>query len=138
MIPVDQQVLHDPTKGLFGDCLSAVIASLLNLSVDDVPNFAQITKNDPYDFWEEVQKFCHSKGYVYMASSKENLMISYSEHGDVYHAISGPSPRGVGVNHVVVGKNGRIVHDPHPSRAGLAGSESDWTFAFLVHTSDNR
>ena len=137
MITVDQQVLHDPEKGLFGDCQRAVIASLLNLDPSDVPNFAQDSKNEPYEFWDGLQQFCRKHGYVYMSIPRSNFLFRYGDDGDVYHAISGKSPRSPAVNHVVVGKNGAVFHDPHPSRAGLLGGPADWEYAFLVKTSDN-
>lgn len=40
MTPVDQTILHDPDAGLYGDCQRAVIASLLDLPIDSVPNFS--------------------------------------------------------------------------------------------------
>lgn len=39
---------------------------------------------------------------------------------------------GGGLLHAVVGKNGQIVFDPHPSKAGLAGDPSEWTFDYLI------
>jgi hypothetical protein len=50
---------------------------------------------------------------------------------NVYHQISGPSPRGQGIWHAVVGCNGQIVHDPHPSKAGLLDPEQ-WQYAILA------
>ena len=32
----------------------------------------------------------------------------------------------------VVGCNGQIVFDPHPSRAGLAGDPGTWEYSYLV------
>lgn len=49
-----------------------------------------------------------------------------------YHIIGGPSPRGGGILHAVVGLNGEVAFDPHPSKAGLAGDPSKWTYDYLV------
>ena len=38
MTPVKQQFLHDPPTS-YGDCHRAALASLLDLTIDDVPNF---------------------------------------------------------------------------------------------------
>jgi hypothetical protein len=54
----------------------------------------------------------------------------------IYHVISGPSPRIKGGHHAVVGCNGRVSFDPHPSRAGLAGDPSEWHFSMLVRLSE--
>lgn len=37
---------------------------------------------------------------------------------------SGISPRGV--HHMVVMKDGKLVHDPHPSKAGIGEVEHLW------------
>jgi hypothetical protein len=42
-----------------------------------------------------------------------------------YHIATGKSPRSDQV-HAVVALDGRIVHDPHPSRAGLDGAIASW------------
>lgn len=44
-----------------------------------------------------------------------------------YHVISGQGPRGC--RHSVVGKAGKMVHDPHPSGAGLLTEEE---YGFLI------
>jgi hypothetical protein len=130
MTPVTQEFLHDPDNGVYGDCQRAVIASLLDLKIDAVPHFIQISNNDPGLFWDELQKFCRSHGYVHITTNAPAM--AWGDAGDVFHEISGPSPRGNGVFHAVVGKDGQIVFDPHPSRAGLAGDPSEWKYAYLV------
>lgn len=50
---------------------------------------------------------------------------------DRHMIASGPSPRHEGSTHSVVwygGRDGRVVHDPHPSRDGLAGDPIDWLY----------
>ena len=37
MIPTTQTILHDPDNGKIGNCLSAVLASLLHLPIELVP-----------------------------------------------------------------------------------------------------
>lgn len=128
MIPVDQQFVHDPENGQHGDCMRACIASLLELPIADVPHFAQIDAEGKGDFWFAVTAFCRSKGYAFVTMRGRFV---WSED-PIYHVIAGPSPRGNGVYHAVVGLNGQVHFDPHPSRAGLAGDPSGWTFDLLV------
>src|SRR6185312_8139263 len=40
MIPVRQQVQHDPARGHHGDCHRAALASLFELPISEVPHFA--------------------------------------------------------------------------------------------------
>ncbi len=130
MIPVDQEFSHDENNGVWGDCMRAVIASLLDLPRNEVPHFLHEAKGDRYQFDLLVAKFCQSKGLVYM----QCLMEAWSLPADavVYHEIMGPSPRDPTLFHAVVGRNGEIVHDPHPDKIGLAGDPTDWWYGFLV------
>ena len=131
MKPADQLITHDPANGKFGDCQRAVIASLLSLPIEDVPHFGEISKGDPEAFWTSLQEFCESKGYAYLTVPARSGFAFYCGGEGVYHEICGPSPRGDFL-HVVVGCDGQIVHDPHPSRAGLAGDPATWTYSYLV------
>jgi hypothetical protein len=130
MKPVDQQFISQPEIGQFGDCQRAVIASLLGLPIAEVPHFLQESNGDPTGFWEGIQKFCRARGFVFLTTPAQ--VSAYGDDGNVFHEIGGPSPRGNGLFHAVVGCNGQIVFDPHPSRAGLAGNPAEWTHGYLV------
>lgn len=132
MTPVDQEFVHKPEIGQYGDCQRAVIASLLDLPISDVPHFLKEASGDAGLYWEMLQEFCRKHGYVYLTIPAISGGAFYGEYGDVFHEISGPSPRGNGVFHAVVGCNGGIVFDPHPSRAGLVGDPSTWEYSYLV------
>lgn len=134
MKPVTQQVMHDVANGQFGDCQRAVIASLLELPIEDVPHFLQDAKGDPTAYWQAIQKFCRGHGYAYLTAHSPKGLAFYGDDGDVFHEISGPSPRHAGTFHAVIGKNGQVFFDPHPSRAGLAGDPATWEHAYLVPT----
>lgn len=128
MTPVDQEFVHDPENGVHGDCQRAVIASLLDLPISEVPHFAQDDADGKQNFWLAITEFCRSKGYVF-ATFHGTFVWAEDE---IFHGISGPSPRAKGVFHAVVGRNGQVFFDPHPSRAGLAGDPSEWKFDFLL------
>lgn len=132
MTPQDQEFTHQPEIGQHGDCQRAVIASLLDLPISEVPHFLQIANGDAAIYYEELQKFCLSQGYAYLTINACSGVAFFGLDDDVYHEISGPSPRGNGVYHSVIGKGGNIVHDPHPSRSGLSGTAEDWQYSFLV------
>ncbi len=134
MKPVDQEFLHEPNIGQYGDCQRAVIASLLELPIAEVPHFSREAEGGAGDFWDLLQAFCMRHGFAYLQVPALAGHAFYGHDGDVYHEISGPSPRGNGAYHAVVGCNGRIVFDPHPSRAGLAGEACDWSHSYLVFT----
>lgn len=136
MTPVDQEFIHAPEVGQYGDCQRAVIASLLDLPISEVPHFLQEAQGDPNIYWEKLQTFVRSHGFAYLTVHAQSGISFFGDDGDVYHEISGPSPRGNGVSHAVVGRNGEVAFDPHPSRAGLAGDPATWEHAYLVRVSN--
>lgn len=132
MTPQDQEFVHKPEIGQYGDCQRAVIASLLDLPISEVPHFGAIAKGNPEIFWGSLQDYLRQHGFVYLTVPANSGVAFFGLDRDVYHEISGPSPRGNGVMHAVVGKGGKIAFDPHPSQAGLAGDPQSWEYSFLV------
>lgn len=134
MTPVDQEFVHRPEIGQMGDCQRAVIASLLDLPIAAVPHFHLDPSWGGTEFWTRVQQFLAERGYFHMTMKAFDIAEYSDTFGTppIYHEISGPSPRGNGVFHACVGCNGQIVHDPHPSRAGLAGDPSEWQFGLII------
>ena len=130
MTPVDQEFLHDKENGIYGDCQRAVIASLLDLPISEVPHFLKEANGDAYDFFTRLQDFVNSHGYVLATSRGKPLLVYCGNDLPYYHEIAGMSPRGV--MHAVVGCNGKVVHDPHPSKAGLIGDPSAWEYGYLL------
>lgn len=147
MKPV-HQTIFDSSKG---NCLSAAIASILELSIDDVPNFCKDFGLGYFD--EAVQLFLRNRGYAWLrvlmprvpndddskvsqgrpVETREDLRFHYlPDH--ILCMATGKSPRGEW-HHVVVGEirdgyNFRMLHDPHPAGTGLEGLPV--TIEFLV------
>lgn len=132
MTPVTQEFVHKPEEGQHGDCMRACLASLLDLPISDVPHFAQIDADGQGYFWFGVTEFCRKQGYSFVTVKGSFVWAEDA----IFHVIAGPSPRMAGVHHAVIGRNGQVFFDPHPSRAGLAGDPSEWTFDFLVRISE--
>jgi len=128
MTPVDQEFLHLPEQGQQGDCMRAALASLLDLPIAEVPHFAQLDADGKGNFWLLVAEFCRRQGFAFVMMRGAFLWAD----DVIYHLISGPSPRNPGGTHAVVGQNGLVHFDPHPSRAGLDGEPSDWHHYLLV------
>jgi hypothetical protein len=137
MTPVDQLVLHDPTvPEQLGDCLRACIASLLDLPADQVPHFVQDgyyagDLDDDGDQWYRLLRgWLRDRGMdvLWPAADDVGEYLPWSLLD--LCLLCGPSPRGPFL-HVVVGRpDGTVVHDPHPSRDGLAGAAT--SIALLV------
>lgn len=105
--------------GMYGNCLSACVASILELPLRDVPWFADPSEKGKSDWYHSLRDFCLKHGFepVYHYIQREKMDEGITYPLDRYHMISGISPRGY--SHAVVGFNGKIVHDPHPDGGGL-------------------
>lgn len=130
MTPVDQLILHLPDKGLYGDCQRASIASLLDLPIDKVPHFLFDNTADNNEFNARINQFLAPRGLGHL----EVCAFEFAQrHPQTYHLIYGPTDRDTW--HAVVGCNGQIVHDPHPSKSGLdVTRKAEWTYGFLITT----
>lgn len=114
MTPTKQTVLHDPANGLHGNCLSAVVASLLHLPIEDVPLF--IT---PETWVKDMNAWLRPFGLAYcMVEDFECHIDAYGIEG-LWHEVSGNTTRSKDVMHACVAKDGEFVFDPHPDDTGL-------------------
>lgn len=105
MIPQTQTIFADDPDGVYGNCMQAAIASMLDLPLKAVPHFAL------FEFWGPAARLW------FEGRGQEWVRVETIEPGQLVMAV-GKSPRGV--SHAVVwGENG-LVHDPHPDRTGLA------------------
>lgn len=122
-----------------GDCLSAAIASILELDIEDVPNFNVLNG----DFMARVNEWLRPRGYGWVrtiqprAQRGEGLIEvgRLPETGSefVHHPmpegilclVTGKSPRGEWchsvVGRMVGGYNFELLHDPHPDGLGIEG-----------------
>lgn len=120
MIPVQQKISEVGS----GDCFSACIASLLEMSLESVPNFRREAGQSGcmYDLAETwlKQRFALSLlriqiDYQIIAAFKGTPCIA-----------AGASPNRPGGYHAVVGEidclgNFTMTHDPNPSGKGIVG-----------------
>jgi hypothetical protein len=104
----DQTILH--VDGQTGNCFQAAIANVIGWPIERVPHFALMGKEH---WWDCAQAWLDWQGFhiEYKPDSYPNLLP--------HCILSGQSPRGL--SHSVVGdtRTGEMLHDPHPSRAGL-------------------
>lgn len=114
MRPVDQTIFTVPG----GNCFAACVASVLELSLADVPNFCD---NMNAAWFTDFRAWLRPRG-LYAVSFKLAGKPGDPDAGwypEGLHIAGGPSPRYEGVLHAVVARGSAIVHDPHPSRAGV-------------------
>ena len=106
---VDQTKLHDPKNGVTGNCLAAAVASVLGLTLEEVPEFEEMSRGR---YFVELISFAATTGrrLVYHPETHPPRGLSI---GTV------SSPRFPSEAHAVVCLDGEVVHDPHPTRASL-------------------
>jgi predicted XRE-type DNA-binding protein len=106
MTPVDQTLFNSETTQ--GNCMQAAVASLLDLPLSEVPHFAE--SNNAVVCWDLFETFLEGCGKT--VDLAPELRIP-----DTPYLASGTTVRGT--RHMVVMHEGKLLHDPHPSRAGL-------------------
>lgn len=125
LIPYYNFVYQDKF-GLGGNCQSAVIASLLNLDLADVPYFAEglvvdgkEIENSAQIFNDRIDEFLegHNLLLQWYTESEEVQRFIKHEYYNLAYQVSGKSPRGF--EHVVIYRNGEMIHDPHPEGGGV-------------------
>ncbi len=137
MTPVTQTMFYEPDvepEKQRGNCVTAVVASLLDLPIEEVPNFVQdeVEHEDDFDYywWNCVLRFVkkHNHGVYYVQGRPEQTHFPLPEP-DEFYLVSGPSPRDPRIHHIVIFQNGEMVWDPHPDRTGLLSIDYDhmWT-----------
>lgn len=137
MRPVIQTIVDDGK----GDCLRACICSLLDLSIDDVPNFAEMGFFQGLDTWLASRglRFIRFQLPEHGEFEQKTIWFGYAgqEGNPEYMLAWGKSPRtradGTHRQHIVVAQaNGygiKIVHDPHISGDGLLNA---WGFGWVI------
>lgn len=113
---VTQSILYSPelnARGVYGNCLQAAVASALGLDLDAVPNFAA------FAWWEPAARlWLRGRGLDWRIA--DGVPVGRS-------IVIGLTSRPTG-RHAVVGDDGKVVWDPHPSRTGL--TEVKYAYAF--------
>ena len=131
MTPVMQRNQHDPDNGVYGDCHRAALASLLDLTLDEVPHFMDgLGPDDGEAFNLAPEKFLRSRGLTPIIFAmtpgeelQEILNACQAWNPGVLYLLGGESASNCG--HTVIAGGGRIVHDPSPNKVGIIGPMKD-------------
>ena len=106
--------------GQLGNCFQACIASVLEIELSEVPNLnprkgvAQTEQDQILNDWLAPMGL----RYINIRLQEEKLKPILD---GVYHLIEGGSPRSKNYAHVVVGRSGEMIFDPHPDKTGVTG-----------------
>lgn len=125
MKPIDQTQFYDEEKGTSGDCWRACLASILELDITSVPHFVAEDRAGGGHWFFETEKWLARRNlWIFEKHLSDGTgwigPIIEGKSGIGYFILNGKSPRGEHL-HSVVAQGGNMVHDPHPSRAGLDG-----------------
>jgi len=118
MKPVFQTRFHLPGEPP-GNCFPACIASLLEVSISDVPQPGIDDKDDWSEYWTRLGAWLEGLGFhlIQVSPGWWSTSVMSESESDLWIG-SGPGPRGH--RHSVVMRGaGFLVHDPHPSGVGL-------------------
>jgi hypothetical protein len=130
MTPVMQEHLILDDDSQRGDCVRAVIASLLDLPLDAVPHFVQIDADGGPNWWQHITSWLHARGLALYAVDPTNPL--FVPRAGEHYLVSGPSPRGYlgpGVCqalHAVIYRDEQLAHDPYPDGGGVVDIHERW------------
>lgn len=117
LTPVFQRIEGYP----YGECVRASYATLLKLPIHEVPRFDPAVLGPGETQRGRERRWLASRGLdlveISTRAGDKLPEVVLKAMPEVYHLVSGISPRGLG--HRCVGFGGEVVHDPHPSGAGL-------------------
>ena len=102
-----------------GNCFAACVATVLGLRLEDVPAFEH-----PIVQVRDLSRWLADKGLALVCARAGSGYM-----GECLHMRLGSGPRGR--RHAVVYYGGSLVHDPHPSRAGLLEGEPQTALFFV-------
>lgn len=120
---------HCPEEGRIGDCFRACLAAVFRRPLSDIP----LPSDDDKEWLRIYREWLLSIGFLRLHFEVPTLdwfptNLDEFDTANFYYIVSGPSPRFPGVLHSVVGCNGRLVHDPHPSREFLSPDAEQYSF----------
>lgn len=117
MTPLHQTEFYNPeVEKARGNCWQTAIASVLDLPLDAVPHFVDVDERFGTENWFfYTYNWLHARGW-------HIERIATHIYTNEYYLVSGPSPRG-NFWHVVIYRNGKMVHDPHPDGTGILSEE---------------
>lgn len=133
MTPVFQTIVDKD----HGNCMQAVIASLFDLPLEEVPNFKAISDDGKTNYFMEMMKFYRSRGYSDLCciNKRDDLgkgtellrkvaKLDGGVNGYIYAGV--PSQTFDGVGHaVIVDLDLNIVHDPNPNQLAMTLKPED-------------
>lgn len=125
----DQQILQSIRRrdgrdinGNLGDCLKTCVAMVLGVDPATVPHFAMSATS----WFTRMRLHAASFGHDWACFLPDQMAEYWPLEPGCRVIASGRSPRGNFLHAVVVDHCSDLLHDPHPSHAGLASGVVDY------------
>lgn len=122
MIPVKQTIFDS----INGNCFGACLASLLEIPLDDVPNFGAPGEKEYTT--KNLNEFLQQHGYFHVSVGIKSILnrpdAALIKHYRGYYIMIGHSHRG-DWNHAIIYRGSKLVFDPMPDvgyKHGLKGT----------------
>jgi len=112
-----------------GNCFQAALASVLELELEEVPDFVNVYQDD---WFKEVERWLYKKfRAVYVFVTYEDFLENFADlrASGTYYIQVGPNQNDV--MHCVVAQHGEMVHNPNRTCKGLKEVKYCEFLAFL-------
>jgi hypothetical protein len=114
-----------------GNCFAACVASLLEVDLRSIPQLGSTEGWD--DYTDRLNPFLVSEHHCFL---QHLLYKDFSQWYDEnfkgsYCIVSGQSNENPSLEHAVMWRDGKIVHDPNPKQLGIAGINHGFFFIRL-------
>ena len=136
MTPRKQIFRHDPDNGGWGDCYRTAWACLLDLEPKEVPHFCDQGRGDK-ESDRLLKEWLAARGLTYfrvlfggdleVQKILDTVMLC---NPGTFALLSGESRNGT--NHIVIIRDGEIVHDPAQDDSGITGPCDNGYFEVMV------
>ena len=131
MTPHKQLNLHRPEESIKGDCWRTALACLLDMEPAEVPHFYG-SAEDPEEVDRLTDAFLAPRGLRILTMAMPGEMPLEQAlawvgcwNPGLHHLLSGTSRNGT--SHVVIARDGAIVHDTARDDSGIAGpTDTGW------------
>lgn len=130
------KVFQNKVSEIDGDCMRAVVASLLEKNINDVPNFIEHREACYIKMDEHLMKLGYDPFFIYDHDYTTEQMIELAKlcggvNGYFYASVPSQTYKD-GSHAVVVDVNLNIVHDPNPNQKALSLKPSDVQYLLIM------
>jgi len=129
MIPV-YQTRYGPRKrdkDLGGNCFQAALASILELTLEEVPDFCNIYSIETEEWYSQYITWLNKKGLTSLTFAlTKDWNLKHLNLKDCYLLVTGKNKNGV--NHCVIYRNAQPIHNPNRKCGGIKPETVDIIF----------